>query len=46
MGTTLDRPASTLFVAVAFLVVAILVIATPGLYQADSEPGGVVLVGP
>jgi hypothetical protein len=50
MSTASNRPASsrgtTLFAAVTFLVVAILVIAAPRALPADSAQTGVLLVGP
>jgi hypothetical protein len=50
MSTTSKRTTShavaSWFAAAAFLVVAILVIASPGGYEADSGQTGVLLVGP
>jgi hypothetical protein len=50
MGTVLNRPASSsgtsIFTAVAFILVAILVVASPEILNANSAQTGVMLVGP
>jgi hypothetical protein len=46
MSTTSKRTTSHWFVATAFLSVAILVIASPRVYQVDSGQTGTQLVGP